>query len=150
MRKTHHLIISEIYEANFATFLDYDTLSQKYKTLNYLQDNASADIQELSICSISYMIEWGEYEMANLYLDKCEKIATSYNLKPLEAKLILLRTSLIYKRKQDIDIEDLEALMQKLQTASKIFSDVKTFEKFKDALAETLYMQSIILAAICH
>jgi hypothetical protein len=98
-RKTNHLIISEIYESNFSTFLDFDTLYQKYKTLNYLQDNASADIQELSICTISYLAEWGEFDMASLYIEKCEKIAHSYNLKPLEAKLVLLRTSIIYKKK---------------------------------------------------
>jgi hypothetical protein len=71
-------------------------------------------------------------------------------LKPLEAKLILLQTSLTYKRKQDPKLEELEELLPKLQIATKVFTENKTFGKFKDALAETLYMQGLILTSICH
>ena len=89
--------------------------------------------------------------MANLYIEKCEKIAQSYNLKPLEAKLVLLRTSITYNRKSStMKIGQLEELLQKIQSASKIFTENKTFGKFKDALAETLYMQAIVLTNICH
>ncbi len=77
-------------------------------------------------------------------------IAQHFNMKPLEAKLILLQTSLTYKRKQDPKLEELEELLPRLQIAAKVFTENKTFGKFKDALAETLYMQALILTSICH
>lgn len=89
-RKINHLEVSQIYEGNFTSFLDLDMLKQKFQKLSYSQDDASGYIQELCICVVSYLIELGEYETAQLYLDKCNLIAQHFNLKPLEAKLILL------------------------------------------------------------
>jgi hypothetical protein len=93
---------------------------------------------------VSYLIEWTEYKEALIYLEKCDKIAQFYKLRPLEAKLVLLRISLICKKGAPSELQQLEELLLKLHNASKIFTENKVFLKYKDALAESLYLQGII------
>ncbi len=66
-RDSKYLLISSIYESNYTMFLDLDFLKQRYQTLNYIDDSASSDIQEICICCVSFLIESNELEEATLF-----------------------------------------------------------------------------------
>lgn len=99
---------------------------------------------------VSYLIECNAQTEAMNTLEKCEKIAEFFELKPLQAKLVLLKMSLSIKTKQMESIPEMEEMIVKLQDANRLFNENQVSGRFKDAVAESFYLQAIILIQICH
>lgn len=97
MQESNYLIKYYFHEGNFVHFLNIKQLMNHLQALNYKEDSAATDIQELAICTISMMIELNQLEEAASLIERCDILAKHYNLIPLQAKLILLQATLSIK-----------------------------------------------------
>ena len=100
---------------------------------------------------VSFLIECNGLEEASLFLARCETIADFYKLIPLQGKLRLLKCSLEIKKRggEFKSQEEIEENIRSLKEATKIFKDNKAVGRFKDAMAESFYLQCQLLIQIC-
>jgi len=89
------------------------------------------------------MIELGHHEETSNLIEKCETLAKHFNFIPLEAKLILLNSTLAMK-KRDFAYEGLEDKINAVRMVSTILKKNRSTDKVVDGIGDSCFHQAIL------